>query len=721
MNTGKLFACLIISFIIQASFFICVAYAQNDIALNAESSSFDYFGDSYVIQTKGESVRVEFETPVCISGYLELWLYSVESSEVRISLYSENTTGEENAFFLDACVARKISLLANYLDHIKGISFDSISDFLIVGGISLSDSASDGESYYVEPLDVTVEEIESEGYVDFYFYPRSAYGIRMVDVSSNGKILCENSRIRAYLEDEEYTINIRVEDKAQRVKSIILPVTKRKSLNTDFNLSGGTLSGYSEELCFFGGGKYYMLASKKDYGSSFFICHFGDGEVRLICGSKSLELEKGLNYRLTVDRSEVEIVSDSSFDFIISDFILLETKAFSYYIESDPFKYIDFEFPYLTPPHITETGIHNLDPIESSRGAISISYLYDGESEDGNLLRGEKEGEYLVEYKLINEEITAHFTFEYNLSDTTPPEVSFDFPSVLEYGSEFDFTKIQVDDLSGFDTVIELYDDKGERIICNPSEFNGAVGEYTLCLIVKDRSKSENVTQKSHAFSVMDRTVPEIFEIICVDEIEVNGSVSVEARAHDLSEYYFETAYVLDNIPTVFQKEFTPSEVGVYEILVRCYDVYDNVSERSVILTVYDQTAPEIILEKELSFDEDNFMSFKGISTSDNYDLFPKIEITATYDGAPLEVIGNGIFYKGLGIYLVTVKATDSEGNYSISEFEIALTEEEVELDEIVEEKENVRESGVFGCSNAVGDATFSFLFLLGVMFFRKK
>ena len=91
-----IFACLLILLIMQTSIFVAFATTQNEnISLDLELSSYDYFGESYKIDVKDNQFNARLKNSLNCDSYLSFYLFSPTANRVNLWLYTESADLEE--------------------------------------------------------------------------------------------------------------------------------------------------------------------------------------------------------------------------------------------------------------------------------------------------------------------------------------------------------------------------------------------------------------------------------------------------------------------------------------------------------------------------------------------------------------------------------------------------------------------------------------------------
>lgn len=716
MKKIKFFACLLLLLLsIQASIFITPSQAEsNTIILDAEQSNFDYFGDSYTIEFESGYKRVGFVDEVSLSE-LSFFVYAQKSAELYLNLYSNQTKSDIVSLNLKSGTARKVVFSSIDLDEIEGIEFNGDFSCIVVGGFNKRFNFSECT---LPVIDICAQSNYCENFIEFDLSFPSFYPIKNFEILPSASFEIDENVVIAQRGEIDYELQVRVEDIYGNYKLINLPVLAKNKQSATFSFDGATTFGKGDSFDFYGGGKEYNLNCNSATGITFDLFIKGEDKVFLFTSDNYLTLYPNVFYKISLPSSYLLLESAKEFQFIVTDFYNCSISFSSQSICKDAFKFQDFVFPYVVAPYISEIGIWSLLPISFSGGSLACSYEYLGQKVDGFDLNATKEGSYKVIYSVENNSIKSTHVYTYNLKDSTPPQISADEEITVEFGDKVDLSEISVQDLSGCEYEVEIMDE--DELLTFDKDTFLEVGSYKIVITAKDHSSMQNVAKRRVSLKVYDSVAPTLSEIICENEIEVGSECEISYTASDLSPYDCYTGYFYEGLVYTIDSVFIPDRVGEYELFVRCEDSYKNVSEKRKIIQVIDCTPPCITLDKELKFDSENFMSFSDIKISDNYDEFLSIEISATYNDSPVEIIGNGIFYQGYGEYVIKIRAIDSSLNATEKEWTVNLVQE-IELPENIEEEFHFRESGLFGCNGSNVYAIFSLLFIVPIKFFRRK
>lgn len=735
----KLFACLLLVFIVQASILIFATdvNAETNIILNAPKSSYDYFGDAYYIEMTDDTAQVEFENTVENGKYLSFYLFSPRKTNVFICLYSENDFGEEISVYMNKNTLLKVFVPFGSISSARGISIETEADFVVVCGLNVSDNTTSESGYKFELLDLSLNATVEDDSVSVDIKTRSIYPVKSIAVESTEEVTVDGNTIKALRKEQEYSVVIIVTDENDSAVRKTYVVPALEYADSDFEVKGGTFSGKKGSERFYGGGNKYI--TEFDSKSAYFkFCYFGEDLTVKVGDNVVSGFYSGITYDI-IANSKVKFYSNGEFELIISGFESRETDCdidFSVSYSFNQFK--DFVFPWIDALDISEIGIYDLNVLHSE-GELSVSYSFEGKDFQKDKLNGLKEGEYTVRYLLKNQDEETLFTYVYTLIDTVLPIINANISKTIELGTTIDLTDYTATDTSGCSVKVEIKYGSENILIDDLSSFCPKAGEYTVTYIATDFSKSANVMRKSYTVDVRDTTSPTLSDINCSSEVDVFGEIKPQFTVQDISEVTVETGYILDSIPYVFNESFTPIETGEYTIYVKCVDQYGNESKKEKIVSVLDKIAPVINKNAELKFDSEDFMSFSNITAEDNYDSFPNVSITAYYESENLEVNGNGIFYQGFGEYIINVVATDRSGNSSNARYVVNVKNEdetqEIPSGNIGEENENSdaendtevnpREEGVLGCNGCASmhfsDVILGMFFVVGIKLFRKK
>ncbi|TDM38829.1 YSIRK-type signal peptide-containing protein, partial [Macrococcoides goetzii] len=178
----------------------------------------------------------------------------------------------------------------------------------------------------------------------------------------------------------------------------------------------------------------------------------------------------------------------------------------------------------------------------------------------------------------------------------------------------------------------------------------------TFTITVKDITPP-SIRQKANRILPEDQPVPDLF--VVVDDPDA----TIEIINLPPGLVYDRAKGMILGIPT------TP---GFYPITIKATDLANNTSTMNFEFTITDETAPVIKAVSDLVVDEDKVITPIDISTDDP-DAVETVSVLPpglTYDAANRQIIGTP---NTPGEYVITVTATDSEGNASSESFKMTV------------------------------------------------
>ena len=720
-----IFACLLILLIMQTSIFVAFATTQNEnISLDLELSSYDYFGESYKIDVKDNQFNARLKNSLNCDSYLSFYLFSPTANRVNLWLYTESADLEEVTINFKQGESKLISLRVVGL-NILGIKGESESNFLIISGIKITSEKLDEKSYLLPSLDLAIKKDISENNVCITLYPRSVYGVKDITYQCESEVSAQGDKYYFSRLGYDYFVNFTVTDNINQTKSITVTIPKLNNLNSKFSLTKGIVTGKIKDVTFASEGDSYLLAVE-NIGVEFELSYRGKDLTVTTSNGVYTDFLPEIGYTFSAKCDQIIFSSSQNFDLFIRNVQSVDVCSEQFYISYDTSWANELIIPRIDKPTFSEIGEHS---IKCSNQYVQSYIVVNGEKIRSDTLSSNIEGKHEIIYEYDDGDTVATYLYSVNLFDTTAPSISFSIPNIVEYGDVVDLTEFAVFDLSECDVEILLY--MSDQLVsdANYSTYLGEVGEYMLVVSATDRSSNHNFSVKSFEFEIKDTTSPTLVEFSLLDSVEVFSEITPIISFDDLSDYVINSYYIFEELPYNFENSFKANAIGEYEIVCVCTDIYGNSETVQKWVSVVDTKCPIIELNGVLKFDSEDFLSFDIFSIQDEYDSFPVVEITCKLNGNEVETIANGVFYQGYGEYRFTVSATDSSGNHAQEEYTLLLEDPNPSqvapsgTDEI-----EIREDGVFGCNGCNGDVSLldstiilSLFLVVGKIFLRKK
>lgn len=713
-----IFACLLLFIILQTSIFVASATAQN-ITLQSERVDFDYYGESYRVDISDGEFSVDFSNEISHSGYITFYLYSPIKTTLSLWLYSTESEGSEINIDLKRNEMKLVNLPCYNLNKVKGIKGESESDYIVLSCLSLTIEPKIKPSCILPSIDICYDLVVKEDRVEYTFCPRASNGIKSFIVQNGINAEQIGYLVKTDRADQDYFLTATLEDNIGQTKTVSVIVPAKNHESGHVELSSGDITGAKGDIRFVSGKKSYTLHSENAKGMHFEFAYIGDGDLTI---STENGIYNGFStqncYTFSANCDQIDFYSDKSFALFIKNVNAYACLDERYFLSPNSFDVDKIELPNITIPDITETGEYDIT--SNSEYVKSVYYEYNGLKTVSNTLLGKNEGNYLITYEYQKEDLSAVITKNLTLRDTKAPSVEFDIDSVIEYGDKVNLTSFIVKDNSEYTTTIALYFDNALIQVDDYTEFLSKVGKYKLVVTATDLSASQNSSSPYFEFEIKDSVAPVITEFSIPSSVEVLAEVIPVIAVQDLSSVTVQTSFIYDGVPYLFENKFTPNKLGEYTVTVICKDEWENTSQKSLTLTVKDTISPDIVLDGELKFDNQNFLSFSKITALDNFDEFCSLEIVPSKGGKILEIVGNGIFYDGYGVYSFSVTAKDSSGNSTQKVFTLNIPNPNANLDNNQDQNHDneptIREEGLFGCTGC--NATdFSQLFLVFLFF----
>jgi len=286
----------------------------------------------------------------------------------------------------------------------------------------------------------------------------------------------------------------------------------------------------------------------------------------------------------------------------------------------------------------------------------------DGEysiSTDKSSLNLQKVGEYKIRYTSVDEYGNVGLANRtVVVRDTTPPVITLNGSKTiyLEAGQDT-YTELGATADGGEPVSITVTDISTGKIV--DSVDTNAVKIYTVTYSAQDGYGNRGITLRTVV--VQDKTPPQVSfvgdEYIYLEkgvDTFVDESVSVTGGRLDSTVIKTANDETVDTIDT--------SEVGVFRVVYRSIDDYNNVTTRTRVVTVRDTTGPNINVTGDLTV---------VLELGDTY-----TELGATTEEPGLTVTyTDNIDESTVGSYTVTYEATDSFGNVGKA-YRIVLVED---------------------------------------------
>ncbi len=253
---------------------------------------------------------------------------------------------------------------------------------------------------------------------------------------------------------------------------------------------------------------------------------------------------------------------------------------------------------------------------------------------------------------------------DYIVSDMTPPTVEFDAV----------FT-VNVDDMQSLDEItshiiVKDESDPNPRIVIESTNYDynvRKIGKYKVKFHAED--KSGNITDSySFTINVVDVKNP----IITCNDITI-GNLRVLSKEELYTYFSISDNYSSkENISLVTKIDnytANATKPGTYTYTIQATDEAGNVSEKTMNITVYDNTAPSISATNMFQYNTSQ------LSSSSLLSLFNVSDDVSTEGKIKKEIIVDNYTanYRKVGTYEITCRATDEAGNYSDSTITISV------------------------------------------------
>jgi len=229
-----------------------------------------------------------------------------------------------------------------------------------------------------------------------------------------------------------------------------------------------------------------------------------------------------------------------------------------------------------------------------------------------------------------------------------------------------------------------LFDDDLKTLSgANPQYIFHTPGEYNVTLMVADAA--QNSASDSCTISVVDVTDPvadagdDIFiyegKSAAFDGLNSADNVGVIGYVWNFVDVFSQTLTGVD--PT-----YAFSSAGVYEVTLTVSDEQGNFATDVVLVTVIDTTWPVADAGVDQVVVEGTLVYFDGSASSDNVGIASYVWTLIDGEAQSMEGVRTEYYFETPGVYLVTLKVTDVDGNISndlLSVTVLARTEFELE------------------------------------------
>jgi len=256
-----------------------------------------------------------------------------------------------------------------------------------------------------------------------------------------------------------------------------------------------------------------------------------------------------------------------------------------------------------------------------------------------------------------------------------------------------------------------LFDDNLKTLSgANPQYIFHTPGAYNVTLIVTD--SAQNSASDSCTIIVVDATDPvvdagdDIFifegELAAFDGLKSTDNVGIIGYVWNFVDVFPQTLNGVD--PT-----YAFSSAGVYEVTLTVSDEQGNFATDVVLVTVIDTTWPVADAGVDQVVVDDTLVYFDGSASSDNAGIASYVWTFIDGEAQSMEGLRTEYYFETPGVYLVTLKVTDVEGNISNdfvsvtvrarTEFEIEVQNHETVVEDvpvIIDEGDGLSDKGEF-------------------------
>ena len=298
--------------------------------------------------------------------------------------------------------------------------------------------------------------------------------------------------------------------------------------------------------------------------------------------------------------------------------------------------------------------------------------------------------EKIVNRKAMFIPITGVATFMlvgYAAADTKAPEITSDQIEV-PYGEKFDVDTVDVTDNRDSRDDIQVSADLASLNV-------EQLGDYKVTVTATDSFNNE--TTKEVTVKVVDQEGPK-FETLgsnegYVVEVPVNGS-------SDLSSYVKASDNVDGDVTPFIEADKTldTSKLGTQTITLKATDVSGNETEKTIDFAVTDDDAPVITLKNGADV---------TLNYGSDFNLSDYVDVTDNFDGVVQpQVEGSIDNHKEDGVQTLTIKATDSSGNESSAQLNVAVKDTEAPKISLSKSEVSVNVGASLDLSNYLSSAT---------------
>ena len=298
--------------------------------------------------------------------------------------------------------------------------------------------------------------------------------------------------------------------------------------------------------------------------------------------------------------------------------------------------------------------------------------------------------EKIVNRKAMFIPITGVATFMlvgYAAADTKAPEITSDQIEV-PYGEKFDVDTVDVTDNRDSRDDIQVSADLASLNV-------EQLGDYKVTVTATDSFNNE--TTKEVTVKVVDQEGPK-FETLgsnegYVVEVPINGS-------NDLSSYVKASDNVDGDVTPFIEADKTldTSKLGTQTITLKATDVSGNETEKTIDFAVTDDDAPVITLKNGADV---------TLNYGSDFNLSDYVDVTDNFDGVVQpQVEGSIDNHKEDGVQTLTIKATDSSGNESSAQLNVAVKDTEAPKISLSKSEVSVNVGASLDLSNYLSSAT---------------
>ncbi|MCK5415041.1 MAG: PKD domain-containing protein, partial [Thermoplasmata archaeon] len=201
-------------------------------------------------------------------------------------------------------------------------------------------------------------------------------------------------------------------------------------------------------------------------------------------------------------------------------------------------------------------------------------------------------------------------------------------------------------------------------------------GSYEVSLSVTD--EAGNLERDTITVRIVDITPPmadagEDIQVIQGTTVDFDGTGSADNERIASYNWTFDYQGVpivkAGNRPSYFFEA-----AGEYVITLTVSDMEGNSAEDTVTVTVNDVTAPEAVMDDDITIDQGDTAIFSGLSSTDNLGIVSWVW-TFAYRGQEVELTGASPTYvfEDAGVYSVDMLVTDAAGNWDEDEMKVTV------------------------------------------------